>query len=60
MQLIDELHQNDMELVQYWKDGRDFWFQQHEEKDRLYWNEREKRITAETKLKEIKNERQAI
>jgi S-adenosylmethionine:tRNA-ribosyltransferase-isomerase (queuine synthetase) len=55
MQLIDELHTNDMDLVQYWKEGRDFWFNQHQEKDRLYWKEREKRIRAEKKLKEMTN-----
>lgn len=53
MALIKELHENDMGLVQYWKEGRDFWFQMHQEKDRLYWRERERRIRAETKLKEM-------
>ena len=55
MELINELHANDMELVNYWKDGRDFWFAQHQEKDRLYWNEREKRVKAESKLKETED-----
>ena len=60
MALIEELHANDMELVNYWKEGRDFWFAQHQEKDRLYWNEREKRIDAENKLKEMNDGRNEL
>lgn len=55
MQLINDLHKNDMELVQFWKDERDFWKQMHTEKDKRYWAEREKRLTAEYLLKETED-----
>jgi len=55
IQLIEDLRQSNEELVQYWKSGRDFWFNQHVEKDRLYWQEREKRLEAEYLLKEYED-----
>lgn len=57
MELINDLHANDMELVEYWRERSDFWFERHNEKDKMFWNEREKRMKAEKKLKEVTNGR---
>lgn len=56
MELINELHANDMGLVEYWRGRSDFWFDRHKEKDTMFWNEREKRMKAEKRLKEIEGE----
>ncbi len=58
MELIRMLHANDMGLAKFWKAERDFWFAQHKEKDRRYWKERERRIAAEDKLKEMKDDQE--
>ena len=56
MALIKELHANDMELADYWRERSDFWFNRHREKDLMFWNEREKRMKAEAQLKEIEGD----
>ena len=50
MALIKELHQNDMELADHWRERSNFWFDRHKEKDMMFWNEREKRMKAEKEL----------
>ena len=57
MELIKELHENDMELADYWRERSNFWFDRHREKDMMFWNEREKRMDAEKQLKELEDGR---
>ena len=57
MELIDDLRQSGDDLAEFWRERSNFWFERHREKDRMYWQEREKRLTAEYLLEEFENAR---